>query len=81
MGLQLNQQKAEGDAPFPRPLERQGRLRRRHRLYDVTITDLRRIGVPDSAMENSPTLDDALRKLMVRRVTGVVDTEIGLNGS
>lgn len=45
---------------------------------DVSISDLRRLGVPDSVMENSPTLDDSLRKLMGRRVTGVIDTEIGM---
>jgi polar amino acid transport system substrate-binding protein len=45
---------------------------------DVSITDLRRLGVPESVMENSPTLEDALRKLMGGRVAAVVDTEIGI---
>jgi len=42
---------------------------------DVSIGELRQIGVPDSAMENSPTLDDSRRKLMAGRVAAVVDTE------
>ena len=45
---------------------------------DVAVDDFRRLGVPDSAMENSPTLDDALRKLMAGRVSAVVDTEVGM---
>jgi polar amino acid transport system substrate-binding protein len=45
---------------------------------DVSIDDLRRIGVPDQAMENSPSIDDAVRKLMGGRVAAVVDTEIGM---
>ena len=31
---------------------------------DVSIGELRRMGVPESALENSPTLDDSRRKLM-----------------
>jgi len=42
---------------------------------DVSIGELRQIGVPDSAMESSPTLDDSRRKLMAGRVAAVVDTE------
>ena len=45
---------------------------------DVTIIDLRQLGVPDSALEYSRTLDDALRKMMGGRVAGVIDTEISV---
>lgn len=45
---------------------------------DVSIEELRRIGVPDSAMEKAPTLDDTRRKLMAGRVAAVVDTETSM---
>ena len=45
---------------------------------DVSVDALRRLGVPDSAMENSPTLDDAQRKLMAGRISAVINTDVGM---